>query len=45
MHSLQIAKVGGSYMKELGRLAKTDVLILDDLGLSPNRGSRAARFA
>lgn len=35
MHSLQIAKADGSYMKELGRLAKTDVLILDDLGLSP----------
>jgi DNA replication protein DnaC len=35
MHTLQIAKADGTYMKELARLAKTDVLILDDLGLSP----------
>ncbi|MEA3502031.1 MAG: IS21-like element helper ATPase IstB [Actinomycetota bacterium] len=35
MHNLQIAKADGTYMKELARLAKTDVLLLDDLGLSP----------
>jgi len=35
MHSLQIARADGSYMKTLAKLAKTDVLVLDDLGISP----------
>lgn len=34
-HILQIARADGSYLKELSRLAKVDVLILDDLGLAP----------
>jgi DNA replication protein DnaC len=34
-HLLQIARADGSYIKELARLAKADVLVLDDLGLSP----------
>jgi DNA replication protein DnaC len=34
-HALQIARADGSYIKELARLAKADVLVLDDLGLSP----------
>lgn len=34
-HGLQIARADGSYLKELARLAKTDVLVLDDLGLAP----------
>jgi DNA replication protein DnaC len=34
-HSLQIARADGSYMKQLARMAKADVLVLDDLGLSP----------
>jgi DNA replication protein DnaC len=34
-HALQIARADGSYMKELARMAKADVLVLDDLGLSP----------
>lgn len=34
-HHLKIAHADGSYLKELSRLSKMDVLILDDLGLSP----------
>lgn len=34
-HALQIARADGSYIKELSRMSKADVLILDDLGLSP----------
>jgi len=34
-HSLQIARADGTYLKELTRLAKMDVLVLDDLGLAP----------
>lgn len=34
-HSLQIARADGSYLKELSRLAKVDVLVIDDLGLAP----------
>jgi DNA replication protein DnaC len=34
-HTLQIARADGSYIKELSRMAKADVLLLDDLGLSP----------
>ena len=34
LHNLRIAHADGSYLKELGRLAKTDVLILDDWGLA-----------
>lgn len=35
LHALQIARADGTYIKELARLAKTQVLILDDLGISP----------
>jgi len=35
LHNLNIARADGSYMKELARMAKADVLILDDLGLAP----------
>ncbi len=35
LHALQIARADGSYIKELARLAKAQVLILDDLGISP----------
>ena len=34
-HALQIARADGSYMKQLSQMAKTDVLVLDDLGLCP----------
>lgn len=34
-HALQIARADGSYIKELSRMAKADVLVLDDLGISP----------
>ena len=34
-HSLQFARADGSYLRELARLAKIDVLVLDDLGLTP----------
>ena len=33
LHNLRIAHADGSYLKELARFAKTDVLILDDWGL------------
>ena len=35
LHTLQIARADGTYIKELARLAKAQVLILDDLGISP----------
>ena len=35
MHGLGIARADGSYISKLARLAKADVLILDDLGLAP----------
>lgn len=35
LHSLYIARADGSYGKEMNKLAKADVLILDDLGLAP----------
>ena len=35
LHALQIARADGTYIKELARLAKAQVLILDDLGISP----------
>jgi len=35
LHDLHIARADGSYSKELSRLSKTDVLILDDWGLAP----------
>jgi len=35
LHELQIARADGSYGRELLRLAKTDVVILDDWGLAP----------
>lgn len=30
---LKLAKVDGTYLKELGKLNKTELLILDDFGL------------
>jgi DNA replication protein DnaC len=35
MHELTIARGDGSYLKLLGKLARIDVLILDDWGLTP----------
>ena len=35
LHSLHIARADGSFEKKLARLAKTDLLILDDWGLAP----------
>lgn len=34
LHSLEVARADGTYLKALGRLAKTDVLILDDLAMA-----------
>jgi len=34
LHEMQIARADGTYVKELARLAKVDLLILDDWGLS-----------
>ncbi len=35
LHALGLARADGSYVRELARLAKADVLILDDWGLAP----------
>jgi len=35
VHELSLARLNGSYLKELSKLAKVDVLVLDDLGLCP----------
>lgn len=35
LHGLALARADGSYPKVLGKLAKTDLLILDDWGLAP----------
>lgn len=35
LQRLQLAKADGSYIKELARLEKTQLLILDDWGLQP----------
>ena len=35
LHMLYIARADGSYGREMNKLAKADVLILDDLGLAP----------
>lgn len=35
MHVLAVARADGTYVRELAKLAKVHVLILDDLGLSP----------
>lgn len=35
LNSLHIARADGSFEKELARLAKTDLLLLDDWGLAP----------
>lgn len=35
LHELKMARTDGTYSRELNRLAKMDVLILDDWGLSP----------
>ncbi len=35
LHNLQMARADGTYVRELSRLAKTEVLILDDWGLAP----------
>ncbi len=35
LHSLTLARADGSYVRELARMARTDVLILDDWGLAP----------
>lgn len=34
-HALHIAHADGSYIKELARIAKADLLVLDDLAISP----------
>lgn len=35
LHDLQIAKADGSYVKTLAKLAKFNLLIIDDWGLTP----------
>ena len=35
LHSLTLARADGSYVRELTRMARTDLLILDDWGLAP----------
>ena len=35
VHELSVARLDGSYLKQLGKLAKLDLLVLDDLGLCP----------
>jgi len=35
LHSLTLARADGSYVRELARMARTDLLILDDWGLAP----------
>lgn len=35
LHNLTLARADGSYVRELGRMARTDLLILDDWGLAP----------
>lgn len=35
LHELSIARGDGSYLKQLSRLARIDVLVMDDWGLSP----------
>ena len=35
LHDLYIARADGTYVREMNKLAKADVLILDDLGLAP----------
>lgn len=37
---LKIAKADGSYFKEMGKIEKMDVLILDDFGLKPLDGNQ-----
>ena len=40
---LELARADGSYLKELSRIQKQDVFVLDDVGLEPfNTGSRLA---
>jgi len=42
MSQLKIAKAAGTHLKELARIEKQDVLILDDFGVQPlDNGSRA----
>ena len=40
-----VARGDGSYTRVLARLAKTDLLVIDDWGLAPLTGRRAARPA
>lgn len=35
LHGLTLARADGSYVRELARMARTDLLILDDWGLAP----------
>ena len=35
LHSLTLTRADGSYVRELARMARTDLLILDDWGLAP----------
>ncbi len=35
LHMLLIARADGSYSKEMNKLAKVEILVLDDLGLAP----------
>lgn len=37
---LKIAKADGSYFKEINKIEKTDLLILDDFGLKPLDGNQ-----
>jgi DNA replication protein DnaC len=44
-HELHVARGDGSYPRVLARLAKTDLLVLDDWGLAPLTRVRAPRSA
>ena len=35
VHELTLARLSGSYLKQLAKLAKVDLLVIDDLGLCP----------
>lgn len=44
LHELSIAQADGSYLRTLARLARKDLIVLDDLGLSPLPGDAGAHL-